>query len=110
MTSRGVGNEAYILTDGHCKLFRTVDGREQFIRLFGAGEVFGETAIFSDSPRNASVEATSDATVLVVTREALERELDRSVWMRAFVEAVTERFLEHDRKLNSLVNGTGSGS
>jgi serine/threonine protein kinase len=101
-------DEAYILTEGHCKLFRTVDGREQFIRLFGPGEVFGETAIFSDSPRNASVETTSDVTVLVVTREALERELDRSVWMRAFVEAVTERFLEHDRKLSRIGRDSGS--
>jgi hypothetical protein len=38
--------------------------------------------------------------VKVVTRESLERELDRSPWMGAFVRAVAERFREADEKLS----------
>jgi len=72
------------------------------VRLLGAGEAFGETAIFSDIARTASVVAASDVTVLVVTRDALERELDRNTWMRSFVEALTERFLDLDGRVMRL--------
>jgi hypothetical protein len=37
---------------------------------------------------------------LVVTRAALERELDRSQWLGAFVRAIAQRFVDVDRKLN----------
>ena len=93
---------AYILTHGTCELHKNMQGERHFIRLLGPGEVFGETAIFGSTTRTATVIAASDVTVVVVTRDALERELDRSVWLRAFVEAVAERFLAADRKLTEL--------
>jgi hypothetical protein len=37
-----------------------------------------------------------------VTRAALERELERSDWLRAFVRALAERFIEQDRQLRKL--------
>jgi len=36
----------------------------------------------------------------VVTRAALERELSRNEWLRAFVRAVAERFVDLDRQLS----------
>jgi len=93
---------AYIITEGQCELRKKVGGEDRFVRLLAAGEAFGETAIFSDIARTASVVAANDVTVLVVTRDALERELDRNTWMRSFVEAITERFLELDRRVVRL--------
>jgi serine/threonine-protein kinase len=48
------------------------------------------------TPRVASVRAVTDVTALVVTREALQQELGRASWMRAFVEAAIVRFAELD--------------
>lgn len=93
---------AYIVTEGQCELFRIVDGEKHFMRLLGPGECFGETSIFGSSARTASVSASSEVTLLKVTRQALERELERSEWLRAFVEALAERFIELDQKVRRL--------
>lgn len=93
---------AYIVTEGQCELFRVVDGEKHFMRLLGPGECFGETSIFASSARTASVSASTDVTLLKVTREALERELERSEWLRSFVEALAERFIELDQKVRRL--------
>jgi eukaryotic-like serine/threonine-protein kinase len=93
---------AYVIIEGQLELHKVIGGERRFLRLMGPGEVFGETAIFGSSTRTATVIAAGEVQLLVVTREALERELDRSVWLRAFVEALAERFLEVDRKLTQL--------
>lgn len=43
-----------------------------------------------------SVRAVTDVVALVVTKDALERELRRAGWMRLFVEAGIARFAELD--------------
>ena len=48
------------------------------------------------------VVAAGDVTVLVVTRDALERELDHSTWMRSFVGALTRRFVDLDGRVMRL--------
>jgi serine/threonine-protein kinase len=91
------GVTAYIVVSGTCEIYRMVDGRRRRLRTVGPGEVFGEVAFFTDSGRTANVEAMTDVSVLVVTRATLERELEQSSWMRAFVKAAVERFAELDR-------------
>jgi serine/threonine-protein kinase len=95
-------DSAYILVEGQCELFREVYGIKRFMRVLGPGEVFGETSIFGSSTRTASVSAITDITLVRVTREALERELERTEWLRAFVQALAERFIELDRKVRAL--------
>jgi CRP-like cAMP-binding protein len=93
---------AYIVSEGQCELFRVVDGEKHFMRLLGPGECFGETSIFGSTARTACVAAKTDVTLLKVTREALERELERSDWLRSVVAALAERFIELDQKLRKL--------
>lgn len=97
-----VPDAAYILIEGTCELFRMTDGRRRFMRELVAGDVFGETSIFGSSARTASVEASSDVALMRVTRDALERELERTPWLRSFVSALAGRFIELDRKLRDL--------
>jgi serine/threonine-protein kinase len=92
---------AYIITDGRCELYKLSErGEPRFVCELGPGEVFGEAAIFTSSPRTGTITAKTDVTALVVTRAALERELDRSQWLGAFVRAIAQRFVDVDRKLN----------
>ena len=97
-----VPDAAYILREGECELYRTVEGEPRLVRTFGAGEVFGEASIFGSSTRTATIVAASDVKLVRVTRAALERELERSDWLRAFVRALAERFIEQDRQLRKL--------
>jgi serine/threonine-protein kinase len=97
---------AYIITSGCCELYKLGEHLAQTARTpryvceLGVGEVFGETAIFAAGSRTGTIVAKTSVTVLVVTRAALERELDRSPWLGAFVRALARRFVDLDRQLN----------
>jgi serine/threonine-protein kinase len=91
-----IGDRAYIVSEGTCEVFRTVGERTESLRVVGPGGVVGEVGLFTGARRVASVRAVTDVVALVVTKEALERELGRAGWMRSFVEAGIARFVELD--------------
>ncbi len=95
---------AYIITAGTCEV-RKVDpkdpSRYQVLRVLQAGEVFGETAIFADAPRSASVIALDDVSAVVVERTALDS-LVASSWLGLFVKALADRFLDVDARLAAV--------
>ncbi|MEY4580910.1 MAG: hypothetical protein RL701_5613, partial [Pseudomonadota bacterium] len=103
-----IAEAAYIVTRGQCELHKLSDTHaarphtQRFVCELGPGDVFGETAIFTSSTRTATITAKSDVTALVVTRAALERELDRNEWLGAFVRAVASRFVDSERQLSKL--------
>jgi serine/threonine protein kinase len=96
------GDVAYIVTAGTCEVFRIVDGVRDVLRLIGPGNVVGEIALVTHSPRTAFVEAMEDVTALVVTRPALEREFARASWMRIFVDAAVQKFAALDQERATL--------
>lgn len=91
------GNEAFVVISGRCAVTTMSEGRRLVLRELGAGDVFGETAIFSDEPRSATVEATETLVVRVVTGETLTQTLGLQTWTGEFVKALAERFREADR-------------
>lgn len=93
---------AYIINSGRCQAYKLVGAQKQPLREMGPGEAFGETSIFTDQPRTASVAAIDDVELTVITLDALERELGRASWMRTFVTALAERFLDVERELARL--------
>jgi len=56
------GDYFYILTRGRCLVMREVQGQQQSIPLaeLGPGASFGEEALLTDAPRNASVRMLTD--------------------------------------------------
>ncbi|HEX4456917.1 MAG TPA: cyclic nucleotide-binding domain-containing protein, partial [Polyangia bacterium] len=98
---------AFIITAGRCEV-RKRDAsdptRTVTVRTLVAGQVFGETAIFADAPRSASVIAVDEVSAVVVERHALE-ELMRNSFLGQFVKALADRFLEHDARLSELQGG-----
>lgn len=93
------GLDAYIIVSGRCLVFTEEDGRRRILREMGPGEVFAETALFSSTPRTASVEAIDEVTVKVVSRETLTHGLGLNSWMGVFVKALADRFRDVDEKL-----------
>jgi CRP/FNR family transcriptional regulator, cyclic AMP receptor protein len=73
MTREGSrGREFFVLLEGDADV--TKDGRS--INRLGAGDFFGEIALVSDSPRTATVTATSPVRALVITDRSFRRLLD----------------------------------
>jgi serine/threonine-protein kinase len=93
------GKTAYVIAEGTCVAYRIEDSTEIELRRMGPGEVFGETAVFTDKPRTASVKALTDVVLLVVTSDVLGRAVGLNSWMGAFVKALADRFREADDKL-----------
>lgn len=85
------GDYFYIVRDGRCEVIRTSEGRAEGIRLaeLGPGDGFGEEALISDNPRNATVRMTTEGTVMRLSkadfRELLNEPLQQ--WL-SFEEAV----------------------
>ncbi len=90
------GDSAYVVVNGRCRVYKTIDGEKRVVREMGPGSVFGETAVLTSQPRSASVEALETCNVLVVTRDSLEREIGQSLWMGQFLKALAERFRDVD--------------
>lgn len=112
-----IGDRAYIITRGHCQVFKTLDGERTVLREMGPGSLFGEAAILSSAPRIASVDALTDVTVLVLTREVLEDSFSPDTWEGLLAKTLVERFRELDARMTALgrdqlgtrANGAPSG-
>jgi CRP/FNR family cyclic AMP-dependent transcriptional regulator len=73
MTRQGSpGREFFVLLEGEADV--TKDGRT--VNHLSSGDFFGEIALVSDSPRTATVTATSPVRALVITDRAFRRLLD----------------------------------
>jgi serine/threonine-protein kinase len=87
------GDSAYIIVSGRCEVLKIIDGTVSVMQKLGPGQVFGEMAILTDSPRTATVLATEETTVLVVTKDVFEQELEAmKPWMRSVLQMVASRF------------------
>jgi CRP/FNR family cyclic AMP-dependent transcriptional regulator len=89
MTREGSrGREFFVLLEGSADVSK--DGTS--INTLGAGDFFGEIALVSDSPRTATVTATSPVRALVITDRSFRRLLDEQPEIqRKVLMALAER-------------------
>jgi putative ABC transport system ATP-binding protein len=73
-----VGEELFLISDGEVQIERK--GRE--VARLGAGEFFGELALMSGKPRNATVTAARPVDTYVLGKEDFDRALDASETFR----------------------------
>jgi CRP-like cAMP-binding protein len=82
------GREFFVLLKGEADV--TKGGRS--INTMKEGDFFGEIALVTKMPRTASVTATTDVDVLVITEQAFDSLLKRSPEIgRSVAEALAER-------------------
>lgn len=93
------GDAAYVITAGKARAFRSENGAKRTLRQMGPGDVFGETAILTEQPRTASVEAVEPLTVVVVSRDALQKEVGQTHLIGQILKALAERFRDVDLRL-----------
>ena len=97
-----VGDTAYQIVTGSCRVLKNIDGKPREITQLGPGTVFGEAGLISARPRTATVEAIDDVSAMVVTREVLQQSLGQGSWLGAIVLALAERFRTVDEQLTRL--------
>ena len=85
---RSRGQEFFVLLEGDASVNK--DGRR--INTLRAGDFFGEIALVSDTPRTATVTATSPVRALVITDRSFKRLLENMPQIQAKVlSALAER-------------------
>jgi len=66
------GNSLFVIQSGSVKAFLSDEnGKEVVLSTQGAGEYFGDLALFDDSPRSASVMALEPCKVMIITKSQL---------------------------------------
>ena len=94
--------EVYVLTSGRAEVYRVAHGERQSLGFLESGDVVGELAFLTRSRRTASVVAVVDSTLLVITPETLERELNgMQPWMAALTRSLAKRFREREKSERS---------
>ncbi|XP_051470428.1 cGMP-dependent protein kinase 1-like [Apus apus] len=64
-----LGENFYIILKGEVRVTQQVEGREQLLRVLGAGEYFGEISLLRNTPRTASCQAEGRVICLTVAKE-----------------------------------------
>jgi CRP-like cAMP-binding protein len=90
----GEGGDAfYVLTGGKAKVTR--GGRE--VASLGAGDYFGELALFDPAPRNATITAVSRISLITLSRDAFSAALGEISGLRdAVLHGMAHRLHELD--------------
>ena len=94
-----MGDTAYMIINGTCRAFRTIDGDQETLATMKAGDVFGEMALLLDEPRAASVEAVDSVTVLVLDKKTMEEGFGGGGWTAAMVRAMAQRFRDLEQQV-----------
>jgi len=98
-----VGSELFVIERGAVDvLARRADGIDTRVASLGPGQFFGEAALLAEELRSATVLATSECQLIVISRAALRAavELDRSIAER-LTSRLASRLNELDQALSS---------
>jgi CRP-like cAMP-binding protein len=91
-------SEAYLIERGRCEAYRGKGELREVLRALGPGDVFGELALITREARTASVRASEDVSLLVISSEALERQFPTGSWPRQFLDTLASRFADDERE------------
>ncbi len=63
----------YLVLEGELRVRLMISGKETILATLGAGECFGEIALFDQGPRSADVVANKDSVLLKISTEAFDK-------------------------------------
>lgn len=86
------GDYYYMIKKGRCQVSRPLDGKEEVLAELARNDCFGEEALLSDEPRNASVSMLTDGQLMRLAK-------------RDFIELLNEPILKwvNNKEMKELV-------
>lgn len=72
------GNELYVIKKGKIKIIKVSDNNEVILSILKEGDVFGELAIASDKPRNATAISYGETTLIPISKDTLIKFISNS--------------------------------
>jgi CRP-like cAMP-binding protein len=97
------GNSAYLIQSGRVEVFSEDEhGNRVHLAYLWVGQIIGEMALIFDETRTASVCASEDCNLIVLTRYSLDDKLSKTAPMiKAIMQMLTRRIVSAN---NSRVN------
>lgn len=98
------GKEMFVLQSGRVAITKKVRDVEKVLAILGPGEFFGEMAIISNKPRNASALVQDDAKLLVIDPKTFEGMIrgNSEIAVR-MIKKLAERLSEADAQIENLL-------
>src|SRR5215470_16665966 len=103
------GKEMFVLQSGKIAISKKVRDVEKVLAILGPGEFFGEMAIISNKPRNASAIVEQDSRLLVIAPKTFEGMIrgNSEIAVR-MIKKLAERLSEADAQIENLLLGDPS--
>ncbi len=100
------GNSAYLIQSGSVEVYTENDDKKISLAKLELGQIFGEMALVFDERRTASVRASEDCNLIVITRQSFQQKLDKTdPTIKAIVQMLTQRIISAN---NTVVNKKSS--
>jgi CRP/FNR family cyclic AMP-dependent transcriptional regulator len=98
------GKEMYVLQSGKVAISKKVRDVEKVLATLGPGEFFGEMAIISNKPRNATATVAEPARVLVIDPKTFEGMIrgNSEIAVR-MIKKLADRLAEADSQIENLL-------
>ncbi len=94
------GAQAFLVQSGEVRVYTSHEDKEVELARLGAGQIVGEMAMIFDGPRTASVEATEDCNLIVITRQQFKDKLQQTdPTIRAVVHMLGNRIIDANNTL-----------
>ena len=100
------GKEMYVLQSGRVVITKKVRDEEKTLAVLGPGEFFGEMALISNKPRNATATVAEPARLLVIDPKTFEGMIrgNSEIAVR-MIKKLAERLSEADAQIETLLLG-----
>jgi CRP/FNR family transcriptional regulator, cyclic AMP receptor protein len=98
------GNTMYVLQSGKVAISKKVRDVEKVLAILGPGEFFGEMAIISNKPRNASATIEEDAKLLLIDPKTFEAMIrgNSEIAVR-MIKKLADRLSDADAQIETLL-------
>lgn len=99
------GKDMFVLQSGKISISKKVRDVEKVLAVLGPGEFFGEMAIISNKPRNATATVTEDAKLLVIDPKTFEAMIRGNAEIAVrMIKKLAERLSEADAQIENLLH------
>ena len=83
-----IGHEMFIILKGRVQIIDEIDEKKKILAELGAGEIFGEMAMFERRARSAHAVAKEPSQILVLSEEALAKLLEKKIPRRFLANVI----------------------
>ena len=99
------GDYFYVIRSGTAEVEQTIGGDTRVLANLGVGATFGEDALISEVPRNATVTMTSPGVLMRLSKEKFDSLLNTPIMQKLEVSDVNS--LMRDRDVKSMILDVG---